>query len=513
MLTSSIFLASAFALFTPTVASARPYPGWEDTEPELDEPLAASVDRVVERQHQIALGSGVIDYVSHAGVLVLREEDGTPRADVYYTAYFKAAVEDRDARPITFCFNGGPGSSSVWLHLGAIGPRRVDLGEEGWNEGPPYSLVDNDQSWLDLTDLVFIDPVTTGYSRPAEDREGEEFHGVEEDLESVGEFIRLFTTRHERWGSPKFLAGESYGTTRAAGLALHLSERHGIELNGLVLVSSILSFQTARFDPGNDLPYELFLPTYAATARYHGRLPETEQGLPAFLDEVREFAGGDYAAALRAGGRLGAQERGRIADRLVAYTGLSKEYLLANHLRPQIHRFVKELRRDEGVTVGRLDSRYTSVDRDSGGEHYEFDPSYAAIQGPYTAMLNRYVRSELGFESDLPYEILTGRVHPWSYATARNQYLNVAERLRKAMARNPRLRVYIANGYYDLATPFFATERTIDHLDLSGQMQSRIAMGYFESGHMMYVQRRSLVQLKEEVATLYATALGAEEGR
>lgn len=360
-----------------------------------------------------------------------------------------------------------------------------------------------------MTDLVFIDPVTTGFSRAVPGEDDKEYHGIQEDIESVGEFIRLWTARFERWASPKFLAGESYGTTRAAGLSNYLQERHGMYLNGLILVSSILDFQTARFDVGNDLPYLLFLPTYAATAHFHQRLASDLQQLPLadFLDQVEAFALGDYAAALMQGSRLSEPERDRVAARLASFTGLSEEFVRDVHLRPQIFRFVKELRRDEGKTVGRLDSRFIGVDRDRAGERFEYDPSYAAIQGPYTALLNDYLRRELGYESDLPYEILTGRVRPWSFAEFENRYVNVAEDLRQAMARNPHLRVFVANGYYDLATPYFATEYTFDHLAYEPGFTERVEMGYYEAGHMMYIREASLVELKGDLAGFVGRAI------
>ncbi len=459
------------------------------------------VDRQVETSHRVTVGGRAVEYTARAGTIVLREEDGTPKAELFYIAYTRDGVTDPGERPLTFSFNGGPGSSSVWLHLGALGPRRVAMDEEGYPLPPPYRLVDNEHSLLDATDLVFIDPVTTGYSRAVPEEDPGQFHGLEEDLQWVGEFIRLYTTRARRWASPKFLIGESYGTTRAAGLARYLEDRHGMYFNGVMLVSSILNFQTARFDVGNDLPYVLFLPTYAATARFHGRLaPELrERPLEDFLREVERFAATDYTLALMAGDEFAAEEEARIAATLARYTGLSEEYIRRTNLRIDIHRFCKELLRDERQTVGRLDSRFKGLDRDAAGEEFEFDPSYAAIQGPYTATLNDYVRRELGFESDLPYEILTDRVRPWSYAEYQNRYVNVGEHLREAMARNQALRVFVANGYYDLATPYFATLYTFDHLGFDPGYEERVRMGFYEAGHMMYIQKASLERLREDL--------------
>ncbi|MHC4936529.1 MAG: S10 family peptidase [Planctomycetota bacterium] len=463
-------------------------------------------------EHTIRIGGAEIPYLATAGTLTLRREDGSERGHIFSVSYLRSGIEDTSRRPVTFVFNGGPGSSSVWLHLGMLGPRRVVMDDEGFPLPPPGRLVDNEHSLLDVTDLVFIDPVMTGYSRPAEGEEKGQFHGFREDVESVAEFIRLWTTRHERWDSPKFLCGESYGTTRAAGLAGELQGRHGMYLNGLMLVSSILQFQTARFDVGNDLPSILFLPTYTATAWYHGQLAaDLQEDLPRALAEAEEFALGDYTLALMRGSRLEGEERERIAGRLARLTGLSEEFVLDCDLRPSISRFVKELRRDEGITVGRLDSRFRGRDRDDAGERYEFDPSYAAIQGPYTSCANAYLREELGYAFDMPYEILSERVRPWSYANVENEYLNVAETLRRAMEQNPALHVHVANGYYDLATPYFATHYTFDHLSNDPAVNERVTMSHYESGHMMYIQLASLAEMRRQLLPWLEKASGAEQ--
>jgi len=476
-------------------------PSSKEKPPKADE-AEKPKDEFRTTHHSVTIGGTSVKYTAVAGTLVLKEEDGTSKASVFYVAYTRDGAGDRSARPVTFSFNGGPGSSSVWLHLGVLGPRRVLLDDEGTPPPPPYRLIDNAYSLLDVTDLVFIDPVSTGYSRVVpQEAEPKEFHGVREDIESVGEFIRLYTTRNRRWSSPKFLIGESYGTTRAAGLAGHLQERHGMYLNGVMLVSSILEFQTARFDPGNDVPYVLFLPTYAATAWYHEQLPADlqQRALREVLDEVEAFATEEYATALMRGATLPEADRQRVAARLARYTGLSEDYVDRANLRVGIMRFVKELLREERRTVGRLDSRFTGIDRDAAGESFDYDPSYAAIQGPYTATLNAYVREDLEFESDLPYEILTGRVRPWNYAPYQNQYLNVAETLREAMTQNPHLRVLVANGYYDLATPYFATEHTFNRLPLDSSLRGNLTMTYYEAGHMMYIHRPSLETLKADL--------------
>lgn len=474
-------------------------------------------DQIAVTQHRVNIGGQEIRYTVTCGTLVLKEEtekDGAaegekPKASVFFVAYTKDDVADRSTRPLTFSFNGGPGSSSVWLHLGLLGPKRVLMDEIGNPPPPPYRLVENPYSLLDVTDLVFIDPVGTGYSRMVQGEKIKEYHGFKRDIESVGEFIRLYTSRYLRWTSPKFLIGESYGTTRAAGLSGYLQERHGMFLNGIMLISSILEFSTARFLPGNDLPYILFLPTYTATAWYYRKLPKDLQQKPLrqVLDEVEAFALGEYATALMKGAKLSEDQAQGIARKLARYTGLSREYIRRTRLRISIYRFVKELLREEGRTVGRLDSRFKGIDRDDAGEQFEFDPSYATIQGPYTATLNQYVREELRFESDLPYEVLSSLYQSWSYKEFENSYVNVAETLRKAISMNPYLKVFVGNGYYDLATPYFATQYTFNHLGLDATLQDNISMAYYEAGHMMYVHLESLRQMKEDLVRFIRAAI------
>lgn len=493
----------------------------EPTQPTTDAKPTPQ-DSLVTTHHTVTIDGKAIAYTVTAGTIVLKEEaekkgeeEGAsegekPKASIFFIAYTKDEVEDPASRPLTFSFNGGPGSSSVWLHLGVLGPRRVQLDYDGFALRPPYKLVDNEASLLDVTDLVFIDPVSTGFSRPVPGEKARDFHGFTKDIESVGDFIRLYTSRYRRWLSPKFLVGESYGTTRAAGLSGYLQERHGLWLNGIMLVSSILDFQTADFNPGNDLPYLLFLPTYTATAWYHQRLPADLQALPLaeVLAQAEAFVMGAYALALLQGTALPADQRAAIAGKLARFTGLSQDYVERCDLRIDIFRFIKELLRQQRRTVGRLDSRYTGIDRDAAGEHFEFDPSYAAIQGAYTACFNDYVRGDLQFESDLPYEILKGLYQTWSYKEFENQYVSVAETLRKAISMNPHLRVHVANGYYDLATPYFATTYTFNHLGLDPSLLDNVAMSFYEAGHMMYVHQPSLRKMKAELAAFIAAAAG-----
>jgi len=490
-----------------SAAAQESTPGAKQAAPAADaEKLTGERGDAVRTRHTTTVDGRELAYSATAGRMKLTDEAGKAKAELFYVAYVLDGVSDPAQRPITFAFNGGPGSSSVWLHLGAFGPRRVRMAAEGWAPPPPYELIDNAHSLLDVTDLVFIDPVTTGYSRAAEGESAAQFHGVTPDVEWVAEFIRLYTTRELRWPSPKFLAGESYGTTRAAALAGHLQERHGMYLNGIVLVSAILNFQTARFDVGNDLPYVLFLPTYAATAWHHKRVSrEYQNDLRAFLDEVERFALLEYMPALARGDALPAADRERLVAKLGRYTGLSLEFIERSNLRIEIGRFTKELLRDERRTVGRLDSRFKGIDLDAAGERYEYDPSMSAILGPYTATINDYVRRTLKYENDLPYEILTGRVQPWKY-DQENRYLNVAETLRKAMTRNPYLKVFVASGYYDFATPYFAADYTFQHLGLDPSLRGGVSFGYYNAGHMMYIHEGELARFKRDIAAFVRAA-------
>jgi len=464
-------------------------------------------EKVAQTKHSIRIGKEEIKYTATAGTILLKLEDDTPKASVFYIAYTKDDVSDLAKRPVTFCFNGGPGSASIWLHLGAFGPRRVEMGDAGALLGPPYRLVDNEYSLLDMTDLVFIDPVSTGYSRAVPGEQPKQFHGIEEDVQSVAEFIRLYATRNKRWTSPKFLAGESYGTTRAAGLSGYLQNRFGMYLNGIILVSSILNFETAEFDRGNDLPYVLYLPTYTAIAWYHKKLPaDLQSDLQKAISESRSYAMGEYASVLSAGDNVAAAQRQETAKKLARLTGLSADYIDRSNLRIEIMRFDKELLRSERRTVGRLDGRFTGIDYDAAGSTPEYDPSLAAIVGPYTATFSDYVRGDLKFESDLFYEFLTGRVRPWNFQPYENRYVNVAETLRSAMTQNPFLRVYVAKGYYDLATPFFAADYTFEHLGLDASLREHLSGGYYEAGHMMYVHKPSLAKLNQDLKAFLAAS-------
>jgi carboxypeptidase C (cathepsin A) len=472
-------------------------------------------DNLVVTKHKVTIGGKEIKYTVTAGTMVLKEETADrekeaegekPRAQIFFIAYTKNDVEDKSKRPITFSFNGGPGSSSVWLHLGVLGPRRVVLTDEGELPKPPFKLTDNQFSILDDTDLVFIDPMNTGYTRPADGVAPKEWHGFKKDIQLVGDFIRLYATRNNRWLSPKFLAGESYGTTRSAGLSGYLQERHGMYLNGLMLISVVLDFTTIDFNLNNDLPNILFVPGYTATAWYHDVL-KPKRTLQAWLKEAEEFALGEYAHAILKGDSLSKDERANIVKKLSYYTGISEQFIERANLRINDQFYFKELLRERGQTVGRLDSRLLGRDRLGVTQHAEYDPLLTNVLGPYTAAFYDYVRAELKYESDLPYEILSEFVHPWSYKEFENQYVNVGETLRAAMSYNPYLKVLAANGYYDLGTPYFATEYTFDHLGLSEDQRRNITMEYYESGHMMYIHMPSLKKMKKDLSKFIKSAM------
>ncbi len=487
-------LVSLLLLVAVSGAKAQAPP---DKTPKPDLP---TLPKDAETEGAVTVGGQKVEYQATAGTMPIKDDDGKTTANIFYIAYRKKGVEP-EHRPITFCFNGGPGSSSVWLHMGAFGPRRVLLTDEGEAPEPPAKLVENEFSLLDLTDLVFIDPVSTGYSRAAEPKEAKQFHGYQEDVQSVGEFIRLYATRNDRWKSPKYVAGESYGTTRAAALAGHLQDHVGMRVNGILLISAVLNFETLSAVEGNDLPFALFLPTYAATAHYHKKLgKDAPSDLHKLLDESQKFAEGEYTLALMKGNRLGDDDRRSVARTMARLMGLSEEYVLRANLRVDPSRFRAELLRDKGRTVGRYDSRLLGKDLDSVGERPEYDPSYAAVQGPFTVAFNKYVRDELKYKTDSPYEILTGKVQQWNFGSAGNgRYLNVAPSLRRAMTENRSLRVFVANGYYDLATPYFATGYTFDHLG-DKALSQRVTMAYYDAGHMMYINKPSLKKLKEDIA-------------
>jgi carboxypeptidase C (cathepsin A) len=460
--------------------------------------------------HEIHAGGKTLRYTATTGFLPLRNASGDIEANIFFIAYTLDG-QSSERRPLTFSFNGGPGSASVWLHMGAIGPRRVRMQPDGMMPAPPYQLVDNEYTWLDQTDLVFIDPVGTGYSRAVKPELKKKFLGLRGDIESVGEFIRLYLGRYERWSSPLFLVGESYGTTRAAGLSGYLVE-HGIAFNGIMLISSVLNFETLQFTTGNDLPYVLYLPSYATTAWYHKKLgPDLQQDFQKLRTEVEQWASTGYAEALAKGDRLTPEERNAVIERLARYTGLSKTYVDQSDLRIDEPHFTKELMRDQKLVIGRLDSRFTGNDRSAAGETADYDPSMTAIRPPYTAMFNQYVRTELGYKSDLEYYILGGGFgfNEWEWGSAAGGYPDTAQSLRSAFDKNPFMHLFVGSGYYDLATAYFATQYTLNHMGLTAAQHARISLGYYSAGHMMYIQDESLSHLRKDIGAFLSSALAA----
>jgi carboxypeptidase C (cathepsin A) len=456
--------------------------------------------------HSVVVDGQTINYTATAGYLDMKDEQGKSLAHMFFIAYTKDGVTDKHSRPLTFAFNGGPGSASVWLHMGAVGPRRVALDSNGLSPAPPYHLTDNPDTWLDQTDLVFIDAISTGYSRADKGEDAKQFQGYENDIRSFGDFIRLYTTDYDRWNSPKFILGESYGTTRAAGLSGYLQSRYNMYLNGIILVSSVLNFQTISFASGNDQPYIFFLPTYATTAWYHKKLsPELEsKTVEQIGQEVKVFAEGPYARALFEGNSISGEEKNNIIERLHEYTSLPVEYIKRANMRIPAFQFFKMLLRDSGEVIGRYDGRFTGEDINPLSDRMEYDPSDANISGSFVGAFNAYIRDELKFKTDKEYTAMAN-VWPWSYA--QNQYLNVAPTLHTAMTKNRYLHTWVVCGYYDLATPFAAAEYVVHHMGLTLDQRHRMQMTFYKAGHMVYISRNTSAKLHRDAINFYGKVL------
>jgi carboxypeptidase C (cathepsin A) len=483
----------------PTTTTTQPGSQTGQQQQQQPRPSPNPEETPVITHHEIHAGGKTLRYTATTGMMPIKNREGETEARIFFMAYTLDDVGDRHQRPVTFSFNGGPGSASVWLHLGCIGPRRIPMNPDGTMQPPPYQLVDNEYTWLDQSDLVFIDPVGTGFSRAARPELGTRFFGLQGDIESVGEFIRMYLTRYERWTSPLFLAGESYGTTRASALSGYLIGR-GIALNGIVLISTIMNFATTDFAPGNDLPYVMFLPSYAATAWYHKKLSKDLQSktVQQVVAEAERWASNEYTLALEKGDRMSASERQEVVNRLAHYTGLSQEFIDNANLRVSLNFFRKELLRDEKRSIGRLDARFKGYDSSYVTAGPDFDASEAAIRPPYTSTFNNYVRQELGFKSDSEYYILGGGIGPWNWGT-NNGYVDTSVALRTALAQNPYLKVYVAMGYYDMATPYYAVQYTMHHISLDPALLKNFSTGYYEAGHMMYIDEKQLAKLRADV--------------
>lgn len=502
---AAIFLP-ILLLFQAPVASPQARPA---ETPKPAETVKVPDEPPVVTKHSSRVGGRQLNYTVTTGFMPIRNAvSGETEARIFYMAYSLDGVADRAKRPLMFSFNGGPGSASVWLHLGALGPKRVKMLDDGTMPPPPYELVENEHSWLDLTDLVFVDTVGTGYSRAAKPELASKFFSVNGDIESTGEFIRMFLGRHERWSSPIFLVGESYGTTRVAGLSNHLFEK-GVGLSGVALVSMVTNFQTIRFAENNDVPLVMIFPSYTATAWYHKKLAPDLQSKPLtdVLRESERFAANEFGPALLRIDRLSETEKQRLLDRFSTLTGLSKQFVENHNFRVELGEFNKELLRDRRRTTGRLDSRFTGFDKDSGADGPEFDPSMTAIRPPYTSTFNDYVRRDLGYKSDLEYYILGGGItSPWNWNTPTG-WADTTQSLSSAMRKNPYMKVFLASGYYDMATPYFAADYTISSMNLDPALRSNISTAYYESGHMMYIEKNSLRKLKEDIAAFVRGAV------
>ena len=463
-----------------------------------DKDMVPSGAQVIVTRSSSMIGGKKVDYTAHTGYLDLKNDTGKFIAKIFFV-YYRKEGEDAAKRPITFAFNGGPGSASLWLHMGALGPKIVQLKDDGTAPPPPYKILNNENSWLDKTDLVFIDPVATGFSHAAPGENPHQFHGYNEDVQSVGSFIRYFLSKYERWSSAKFLAGESYGTTRAAGLSQFLQDAYRIYLNGIFLISPVLNFGTNDYYIGNDLPRALYIPTYTAAAWYHKKLaPELQADLQKALKQSEAFALGEYATALLKGQWMTDAEKDQIAEKMSYFTGISKEYCLQSNLRVTEGHFWKELRRKDGLIIGRLDGRFTGRDIDDAGEGVSYDPSFSNIDGPFTSAVNDYFEKDLNFKEDRAYNVF-GNVYPWNYNNVQNQFLNVAESLRDAMTMNPNLKVYIGSGYFDFATPYFTSMFDEQHMFLRPEAKKNVKHFFYNAGHMYYINKPDMIQFKKDV--------------
>ena len=491
------FLAAAAVIAFPAVAQDKP-PAATPAPAAKEAPPVPYIPQVRTTRHSGVFGGQRINYEAVIGETVLKNKDGVDEAAIVTTAYVKQPRDPK--RPVTFLFNGGPGSGSVWLMMGAFGPKRVAIPSNATDDGaPPYPILDNPDAILDVTDIVFIDPPGTGFSVLLPKADSKNYHGLTADAKAVAEVIRRWIGDNGRWNSPKYLGGESYGTTRSAAVANQLMNAtyNDVALNGILLISTILDFGAQAEVPGNEMPYVISLPSMAAVALYHGKAdaPSKEQ----FIEDARQFATGPYATALLKGAKLSGEERAAIRRQLARFTGLSETYLDQNELRVSPGRFWKELLRDRGLVVGRLDSRYTGKDRDNAGEFFDNDPSFYGIDAGYTAAVNSWERDGLGFKTDREYMSISNSITDWDWKISTNDdlfYLNVAPYLGTALRENSGLKIFVAQGYYDFATPFFGAEYSLSR---AGIPQDRIVYKYYDAGHMMYVRDEDRVKLSADV--------------
>ncbi|MGA9294906.1 MAG: hypothetical protein WCE54_10745 [Ignavibacteriaceae bacterium] len=458
--------------------------------------------------HLIQINGKTIKYTATAGTLILKDKEGNPEASMDYFAYVAKDGNEKQ-RPITFAFNGGPGSSSIWLHMGAFGPKRIVIADTTQSPPPPYDIVDNEFSILDKSDLVMIDPVGTGFSKALGKKKNEDFWGVDADIESLSNFIKQYVSENGRWNSPKYIIGESYGTTRGAGIVNYLQSSEHMSFNGIVLMSTAMDITTLSDGvTGQELPYALYLPTYTAVAWYHHKLPDQNSELIPLLQKVREFALGDYIDALLKGNSISEQERNDIAEKLHEYTGLPKNYVLEANLRIQEGEFTQELLHSKRETVGRIDARFKGFTFDPLSQYAEYDPLFPAVSPAFTAAFLDYIHNDLNFGKDMDYSVLTGLFGKWKWKhsapNGEHQFVvNTSVDLAYAIGLNPYLKVLVMQGYFDLATPFLATEYTFSHMNISRQLESNVEIKYYQAGHMMYIHKPSLEKMKQDLNRFY----------
>lgn len=477
----------------------------EDSKPREKEKSGKPLEikEPVTKEGKVTIAGQEISYTATTAKTVIRNKKGEPQASVFHTSYVRTGVKEPSERPVMFAFNGGPGSSAVWLHLGILGPKRIDFPGDGTQPiVPPARLINNESSLLDLCDLVFIDPVSTGYSRAEKDADEKDFHGLESDIESVGDFIRIWTTQNKRWSSPKYLCGESYGGIRAAGLAEHLQNRYGMSLNGVVLLSSLLDFRTIIPSDGSQLSYQVYLPAFATTAHFHGKVEGDRNEL---LEEAKQFAFGEYGQALMKGNAIGKDELAAIAKRLSELTGISGKKWISEKLRLDPTEFRAELLREEGKVIGRFDARVAWPATDAGAERADYDPSYSLAVGAFSTAMLSYLGEDLGWTEDQPYEILTS-VWPWDYG-AGNRIVNLTDRLSSAIRDNPELKILVMGAYTDLATPPEGVEYSFRQaLGLPEPWRKNVNFTYYEAGHMFYLNPPDLKKARKDLASFLGGA-------